>query len=84
MPASLRAVACGWHEQQIRLRFVFDGPIAADDEEDMRVVASEVISDFSAPATIDEQIVRADHPSNLNEYALQDWAYMRKEAVQGR
>ncbi len=45
-------------------------------------MGSEVIADFSAPATIDEQIVRADYPSSLNEHALQAWAYIRKETVQ--
>jgi len=77
--SSLRAVACAWHDEQIILRFVFDGSISDADEESMHIVASEVIADFHAPATIDEQIIRSDYPSNLNDHALESWAYIRKE-----
>ena len=79
VPPSLRAVACGWRENEIILRFVFDGPIDSEDEENMRVVGTEVVADFPAPVTIEEQIIRADHPSRIEEHALQYWAFMRKE-----
>ena len=81
VPSSLRAVACGWNENEIILRFVFDGPIDAEDEENMRVVGSEVIADFPAPVTMEKEIVRADRPSKLEEYALQYWVFIRKESA---
>jgi hypothetical protein len=80
VPSSLRGVACGWNDKQITLRFIFDGPIDPDEEQDMNVVGTEVIADFHAPATIDEQVIRVDSPNSLSGYALQAWAYIRKEA----
>ena len=81
VPSTLRGVACGWSGSEINLRFVFDGPISSEDEENMRVVATEVVSDFLAPVTIEEQIVRADWPARLEHYALQYWAFLRKEVT---
>ncbi len=71
VPSGLRGVACGWNETQITLRFIFDGPIDPDREQDMNVVGTEVIADFDAPATIDEQVIRVDSPKSLSGYALQ-------------
>lgn len=77
--ASLRAVACGWTGERITLRFVFDGPITEEDEEDMRVVGTGVVANFPAPLAIAEEIVRVDHPEPLGPYGLQAWAFRRKE-----
>ena len=79
VPASLRAVTCDWTETTITLRYIFDGPVDPFDEEDMRVVGAEVISDFPPEVALDEQIVRADHPAGLMPHFLRAWAYMRKE-----
>lgn len=76
---SLRAVSCEAANERIRLRFVFDGPIDEDEEHDARAVGTEVIADFPASWTIDEQIVRIDYPADRREGALALWAYMRKE-----
>jgi hypothetical protein len=79
---SLRAVTCGCDGMSIRIRFVFDGPIDADDHESARIVATEVISDFATPSnewTISEDIVRLDYPAAVSECALDLWAYNRKE-----
>ncbi|QPC91860.1 hypothetical protein [Mesorhizobium sp. INR15] len=78
---NLRAVTCGWHEVEIKLRFVFDGEIAEENFEDAGVVASEVAADFPAPWTVDEDIVRLDCPQDLRLTALTLWAYLRKEVV---
>ena len=80
VPASLRAVACGWTERAITLRSIFDGRVSAELADAMRAVGSEVIADFPAPTTIDEQILRIDWPAGLEDRALQAWAYRRKEA----
>jgi hypothetical protein len=61
------------------LRFVFDGHIPVEDEENMQIVATEVVADFASPVTIDEQIIRVDSPSTFDDQALEDWAYIRKE-----
>lgn len=80
VPSSLRGVACGWNDKLITLRFIFDGPINPNEEQNMYAAGSEVIADFHAPATIDEQVIRVDSPKSLSGYALQAWAYIRKEA----
>ena len=81
VPAALRAVTCGWDGTTIKLHFVFDGEITSDDFEVAQVVATEVIADFTAPWTIDEQIVRIDHPHKLREDKdrLALCAYLRRE-----
>jgi hypothetical protein len=80
VPASLRAVTCDWAEASITLRYVFDGPISPDDEDSIRAVGAEVVSDFPPDVALVEQIVRADHPAGLTPHFLRAWAYMRKEA----
>jgi hypothetical protein len=79
VPSSLRGVACGWDDERITLRYIFDGPINKDDEQDMYVVGTEVVADFNGLATIDEQILRVDRPQSLDGHALKAWAYIRKE-----
>jgi hypothetical protein len=81
VPPSLRAVTCDWVGTEIRLRFVFDGPIDPDDHEGAQIAGTEVIADFSSPWTIDEEIVRLDYPADLNEEALPHWVYLRKEST---
>jgi hypothetical protein len=68
---------------QFTPRYIFDGPIDSDQEQDMNVAGTEVIADFYAPATIDEQVIRVDSSKSLSGYALQAWAYIRKEASEG-
>ncbi|EDL49494.1 hypothetical protein ED21_17887 [Erythrobacter sp. SD-21] len=75
----MRSVTCDWEEFEIRLRFVFDGEIAEDRAEDMRIVGSEVISDFNEPWTIKEEIERLDFPGDRRSRALSLTAYARKE-----
>lgn len=79
VPASLRAVTCGWTDEKITLRFIFDGPVNESDEGDMQVVGTEVVADFSAPMCIAEEIIRVDYPGELAPYLLRAWVYMRKE-----
>ncbi|MEP6564002.1 MAG: hypothetical protein ABJB10_02620 [Mesorhizobium sp.] len=81
VPHNLRAVTCGWEGTEVKLRFVFDGEIAEQDQEDAWIVGTEVVADFPAPWTISEDIVREDHPDSLNLGALALWAYRRKEDV---
>jgi len=76
-------VSCGWRGGRIQLRFIFDGPIAEDDEEDMRIVTAEVIADFPEPWRIEEEIIRLDFPEDLRAHCLETWAYRRKEKPLG-
>jgi hypothetical protein len=79
VPATLRAVTCGWAGTEITLQFLFDGSISEDDEESMRMAGTEVIADFPAPWTMAEEIVRFDYPGDLHSRTLPLWAYARKE-----
>jgi hypothetical protein len=79
VPPSLRAVTCGWQGTELKLSFIFDGPISEDDEESAQIVGTEVIADFPSPWTISEQIERLDHPADLRPSALPLWVFARKE-----
>lgn len=79
VPASLRAVTCGWTDEKITLRFIFDGPIDGNDEEEMQVVGTEVVADFLAPMSVAEEVIRVDYPGELGPHLLRVWAYLRKE-----
>ena len=79
VPPTLRAVTCGWQGTEVKLRFLFDGPISEDDEESARIVGSEVVAGFPAPWTIDDEIERLDHPADLRSRALPLWLFARKE-----
>jgi hypothetical protein len=80
VPAALREVTCGWSGQEIKLRFVFDREIEPDDYESSQIVGAEVVADFPAPWTINEEIV--DYPANLqgqSDDTKMMLAYRRKE-----
>jgi hypothetical protein len=74
---ALRGVTLGWHDQVIRMRAYFDGPISEEDLESMTCVAAQIIADFPSPWNIDEEIVRCDAPERME--FLQVWAYLRRE-----
>lgn len=79
VPASLRAITCDWAETKVTLRYVFDGPVCPFEADTMMAVGAEVAADFRDTVAVDEQIVRADHPTGLGRHFLRAWAYMRKE-----
>lgn len=79
VPPTLRAVTCGWQGTEVKLRFVFDGPITEDDEEGARIVGTEVVAAFPPPWTLAEEIKRVDHPADLKAGALPLWVFARKE-----
>lgn len=80
VPPSLRGVTCGWSGTEVKIRYIFDGSIDPDEEDDILVVGAEVIADFPSPWTIDDQALRVDCPEGLAAYLLDRWAYMREEA----
>jgi hypothetical protein len=83
IPPSLRAVTAEASGTEVRLRFVFDGPIDEDDLDSAHIAGTEVVADFPSPWTIDDQLVRLDYPADVREAALQHWAYLRKEPAKG-
>ncbi|HYC74661.1 hypothetical protein [Brevundimonas sp.] len=83
VPPSLRAVTCGWQGTEVKLRFIFDGPISEDDQEGAQIVGTEVIADFPSPWTIAEEIERLDHPTDLRAGALPLWVFARMEKTTG-
>ena len=83
IPPSLRAVTAEVSGTEVRLRFVFDGPISEDDMDSAQFTGTEVIADFPSPWTIEGQIVRLDYPADVRDGALQHWVYLRKERVTG-
>jgi hypothetical protein len=81
VPASLRAVTCGWSDKQIILRFIFDGAFDEEDKESMQFVGTEVIAGFPEYDKVTEEIIRVDYPNDLRSYSLQAYAYLRKEKM---
>ena len=79
VPASLRAVTCDWSEATVTLRYVFDGPVHPFDADRMMAVGGEVAADLGYAFSLDEKVVRADHPEGLDRHFLRAWAYMRQE-----
>jgi hypothetical protein len=78
---ALRAVTAETRATEVRLRFVFDGPIDEGDLEAARIAGTEVIADYPSPWIINDEMVRLDHPADVREGALQHWVYLRKEAT---
>lgn len=81
VPPSLRAVTCGWQETEVKLQFIFDGPISDTDREQAQVVGAEIIADFPPPWTIAEEIKRLDHSTDLRAAALPLWVFARSETT---
>jgi len=74
--ANVYAVGAAIVESKIVISAVYYLPPSEDEQEDFSVVASEVISDFSAPYTIDtEWYVMPESEPNTLDF----WAFMRKE-----
>lgn len=78
VPAQLRAVGCDWSDDEIAIHCYCNGPVAADTEELMQVVATEVAADFP-DHSVRAACHRYDEPQPLSETAPQAWAYMRAE-----
>jgi hypothetical protein len=79
IPPSLRGVTVGWDSSEIIIHCFFDGEISEDDHESMEVVATEVLASFHQTHKVFVKCFRKDAPENLNQYALEAWAYHRRE-----
>lgn len=68
VPASLRAVSLEMRGNVIAFRAVFEPGASDADRELLSIAAAEVIADFAAPTTIDEEYIElalSDRPSHL-------------------
>jgi len=74
VPPNMVAVTAKIEESLITIHAFFDGPIAEEEEEIVGVIGTEVIADFPAPYTIEEQCF------SITDNALQMldfWAFKR-------
>jgi len=69
---NIRAVTCRI------LRWIIDGPVSEKLRDDLSVIGTEVVSDFSSHR-ISEEFVRRDAPADIKTLYLDDLAYLRKE-----
>jgi hypothetical protein len=63
VPPTLRSVSLEQRGNTIHFRAVFTSAATEDDRELLAVVAAEVIADFSAPTTIEEEFIDLDPPA---------------------
>ena len=75
---SLRSVSIDIDERRIYFRCIFDGEPTEYDRELMSTVASEIIADFSAPYTIEEQYLSTKMTNEMNH--LKYLVYLRHES----
>jgi len=76
--ANIRAVTCSVDANKIVLRWIVDGAISEELEDNLSVLGTEVISDFS-DHHISEEFIRCDAPSDIKAFYLDYLAYLRKE-----
>lgn len=75
---NIRAVTAGIDESTITLRWLVDGEITDDLEDDLSAVGAEVVADFESHR-IAEEFLRCDAPRPMDEFQLEQLAYRRKE-----
>jgi hypothetical protein len=67
-------------DDQINLRFIFDGEPTEEDVDRCGVAGSEVAADFSVEMLNDEIIVRTA-PGPIDDLSLGEWAFRRYENI---
>ncbi len=77
IPPTLRAVSVDIDEQNVYFRCVFDGEPAEYEWEILSVAAAEIIADFHAPYTIEEEYLSIKAPNAMNH--LKHLVYLRHE-----
>lgn len=75
---NIRGITCGWNEQEVIIKFIFDGVFSEEEQENMDCVATEVIADVP-DRNMDVEFLRIDFPEPLQNHKLTEWVYMRKE-----
>jgi hypothetical protein len=77
VPPNLRAVSVDADEQKVYFRCVFDGQPTEEEWELLSEVASEIIADFPAPYTIEEEYLSISSPLPMTH--LKYLVYLRYE-----
>jgi hypothetical protein len=77
VPQSLRAFSIELNENVIRVRSIFDETMAEADKELLSEAGSEIVADYPAPFTIDEEFLKI--PSGREMQHLQSLIYLRYE-----
>ena len=79
IPALLRAASVDVDKSnsKVFLRCIFDGKPTEDDWELLSVPATEIIADFSAPFTIEEEYLETKYPNEMKH--LKHLVYLRHE-----
>lgn len=77
VPPSLRSISVDINEQHVYFRCIFDGNSAEYDRELMSVAATEIIADFQAPYSIEEEYLSIEEPNSMNH--LKYLIYLRHE-----
>jgi hypothetical protein len=75
---NIRGITCGWNEQEVIIKYYFDGSFSEEEQENMECVATEVISHIP-DRNIDVECRRIDSPESLQNHKLNEWVYLRKE-----
>lgn len=79
VPTSLRAVSLERRGTTIVFRAVFDPSVKDSDRELLSIAAAEVIADFAAPTTIEEEFLVAAPPDGPP--ALRHLVFLRAEPL---
>ena len=77
VPPNLRAISVDIDEQHVYFRRVFDGNPTKYDWELMSVAATEIIADFAAPYSIEEEYLPIEFPNEMSH--LKYLVYLRHE-----
>jgi hypothetical protein len=75
---NIRAVTAAIDENAITLRWIIDGAIADDLESDLGAAGVEIGADFDSHQ-IAQEFLRCDAPRPMEEFHLEQLAYLRKE-----
>jgi hypothetical protein len=78
VPPSLRAVSVELNGTTIRFRIVFDGTPDEEATDLLSCAATEMIADFTAPYTIEEECLAVDAPDAMTH--LEWLVYLRHES----
>ena len=75
---NIRAVTAAIDKSTITLRWLMDGEVTDDLEDDLSTVGAEVVADFESHQ-IAEEFLRCDAPRPMDDFQLEQLAYQRKE-----
>ena len=77
VPSSLRAASVALNGNRIRFRAIFDAGASSSDKEHLCFAAMDIIADFEAPLTIEEEYLDVPAPSDMEH--LQNLLFLRAE-----